>query len=170
MARLPGAVYCAGARSPRKIGGFVCGMGRGRGSYGRASGSRNTMKAILALDRWRNLRGRELRSCLGTTSGEVVFNTGMTGYQEVLTDPSYAGQLVTLTYPLIGNYGINLKTILSRGKVQVAGFVVRELADVYSNWRATMSRCRIISRKRESSASPGSTRALSPAASAMKAS
>jgi carbamoyl-phosphate synthase small subunit len=74
----------------------------------------------------------------GKTTGEVVFNTGMTGYQEVLTDPSYAGQIVTLTYPLIGNYGINPDDIESR-RVQVAGFVVRELADVYSNWRASGS-------------------------------
>jgi len=74
----------------------------------------------------------------GQTTGEVVFNTGMTGYQEVLTDPSYAGQIVTLTYPLIGNYGINREDVESR-RVQVAGFVVRELADVYSNWRATES-------------------------------
>lgn len=70
--------------------------------------------------------------------GEVVFNTGMTGYQEVLTDPSYAGQIVTLTYPLIGNYGINTDDIESR-QIQVAGFVVRQLADVYSNWRASES-------------------------------
>lgn len=74
----------------------------------------------------------------GETTGEVVFNTGMTGYQEVLTDPSYAGQIVCLTYPLIGNYGINAADVESR-QVQVAGFVVRELADVYSNWRADSS-------------------------------
>jgi carbamoyl-phosphate synthase small subunit len=74
----------------------------------------------------------------GQTTGEVVFNTGMTGYQEVLTDPSYAGQIVTLTYPLIGNYGVNRDDVESR-RVQVAGFVVRELADVYSNWRASES-------------------------------
>jgi carbamoyl-phosphate synthase small subunit len=74
----------------------------------------------------------------GQTTGEVVFNTGMTGYQEVLTDPSYAGQIVALTYPLIGNYGVNADDIESR-RVQVSGFVVRELADVYSNWRANES-------------------------------
>ncbi|MEX2672405.1 MAG: glutamine-hydrolyzing carbamoyl-phosphate synthase small subunit [Phycisphaeraceae bacterium] len=69
-------------------------------------------------------------------AGEVVFNTGMTGYQEILTDPSYAGQIVTMTYPHIGNYGINEEDIESK-KVQVAGFVVRELASHPSNYRAT---------------------------------
>ena len=72
----------------------------------------------------------------GTTEGEVVFNTSLTGYQEILTDPSYAGQIVTMTYPLIGNYGINEADAESSG-VQVAGFVVREMATMYSNWRAT---------------------------------
>jgi carbamoyl-phosphate synthase small subunit len=70
--------------------------------------------------------------------GEAVFNTSMTGYQEVLTDPSYAGQIITMTYPLIGNYGVNAADAESE-KVQVAGFVVREMATMYSNWRATMS-------------------------------
>ena len=60
--------------------------------------------------------------------GEVVFNTSMTGYQEVLTDPSYAGQLVTLTYPLVGNYGINQEDYESR-HIQVAGLIVREHCD-----------------------------------------
>ncbi|MGO8672019.1 MAG: glutamine-hydrolyzing carbamoyl-phosphate synthase small subunit [Capsulimonadaceae bacterium] len=71
----------------------------------------------------------------GTSIGEVVFNTGMTGYQEILTDPSYAGQLVTLTYPLIGNYGVNPDDFESR-RVQVAGFVIKELSDHPSNWRS----------------------------------
>ena len=70
--------------------------------------------------------------------GEVVFNTCMTGYQEILTDPSYAGQIVTMTYPLIGNYGVNLDDLEST-KVQVAGFVVRELAGQHSNYRANTS-------------------------------
>jgi carbamoyl-phosphate synthase small subunit len=70
--------------------------------------------------------------------GEAVFNTSMTGYQEVLTDPSYKGQIITMTYPLIGNYGVNADDAESAG-VQVAGFVVREMATMYSNWRATMS-------------------------------
>ena len=95
------------------------------------------MKAILALADGAVLEGQSF-GATGTTTGEVVFNTGMTGYQEALTDPSYAGQIVTLTYPLIGNYGVNEDDIESR-RVQVAGFVVRELADVYSNWRASDS-------------------------------
>ncbi len=74
----------------------------------------------------------------GTVEGEVVFNTSMTGYQEILTDPSYKGQIVTMTYPLIGNYGINRQDMESR-QPHVAGFVVRELAPAYSNWRADMS-------------------------------
>jgi carbamoyl-phosphate synthase small subunit len=71
----------------------------------------------------------------GTALGEVVFSTSMTGYQEMLTDPSYAGQLLTLTYPLIGNYGITEEDLESRG-VQVAGFVIKQLAEVPSNWRS----------------------------------
>lgn len=94
-------------------------------------------RAILALSDGSVFEG-EAFGATGRTSGEVVFNTGMTGYQEVLTDPSYAGQIVTLTYPLIGNYGVNTDDIESR-QIQVAGFVVRELADVYSNWRANDS-------------------------------
>src|ERR671911_2403556 len=70
----------------------------------------------------------------GTTEGEAVFNTSMTGYQEILTDPSYKGQIVTMTYPLIGNYGINREDTESRGP-HVAGFVVKELSPVHSNWR-----------------------------------
>ena len=74
----------------------------------------------------------------GTTEGEVVFNTSMTGYQEILTDPSYKGQIVTMTYPLIGNYGINRQDTESR-EPHVAGFIVKELSPVYSNYRADMS-------------------------------
>jgi carbamoyl-phosphate synthase small subunit len=74
----------------------------------------------------------------GTSAGEVVFNTSMCGYQEILTDPSYKGQIVTMTYPLIGNYGINLADGESRAP-QVAGFIVKQLSKVYSNYRATFS-------------------------------
>src|SRR5439155_9207223 len=74
----------------------------------------------------------------GTSEGEVVFNTSMTGYQEILTDPSYKGQIVTMTYPLIGNYGINKQDVESK-RPHVAGFVIKELSPVYSNWRADMS-------------------------------
>jgi carbamoyl-phosphate synthase small subunit len=69
----------------------------------------------------------------GETGGEVVFNTSMTGYQEILTDPSYCGQIVTMTYPLIGNYGVNLENAES-GKVQAAGLIVREVSKSHSNW------------------------------------
>jgi carbamoyl-phosphate synthase small subunit len=74
----------------------------------------------------------------GTCEGEVVFNTSMTGYQEILTDPSYKGQIVTMTYPLIGNYGINRQDAESRTP-HVSGLIVREIPPLYSNWRATMS-------------------------------
>ena len=74
----------------------------------------------------------------GTSEGEVVFNTSMTGYQEILTDPSYKGQIVTMTYPLIGNYGINRQDTESKHP-QVEGFVIKELPPVYSNYRADMS-------------------------------
>jgi carbamoyl-phosphate synthase small subunit len=71
----------------------------------------------------------------GTSAGEVVFSTAMTGYQEMLTDPSYAGQLLTLTYPLIGNYGITEADFESR-RVQVAGFIVKQLCEAPSHWRS----------------------------------
>jgi len=76
----------------------------------------------------------------GTGGGEVVFNTCMAGYQEALTDPSYAGQIVTMTYPLIGNYGVNEEDVESRNRrVQVAGFVVKEVSPIVSNFRAGKS-------------------------------
>src|SRR5512133_57490 len=71
----------------------------------------------------------------GVTSGEVVFNTSMTGYQEVLTDPSYAGQIVTMTCPEIGNYCVSAEDGESRA-AQVAGFIIRDDSPVASNWRA----------------------------------
>jgi carbamoyl-phosphate synthase small subunit len=76
----------------------------------------------------------------GTSAGEVVFNTSMTGYQEALTDPSYAGQILTMTYPLVGNYGVNSEDVESHNRrVQVAAFVVKELSPVVSNFRASES-------------------------------
>lgn len=75
---------------------------------------------------------------LGEVSGEVVFNTSMTGYQEILTDPSYAGQLVTMTYPLIGNYGTTSQDEES-SRIQSTALIIRELPSVYSNWRSEMS-------------------------------
>ncbi len=74
----------------------------------------------------------------GEVLGEVVFNTGMTGYQEVITDPSYKGQIVTMTYPLIGNYGINPEDMESDG-IHLEGFIVKEYQPHHSNWRSRMS-------------------------------
>ncbi|MGQ9621865.1 MAG: glutamine-hydrolyzing carbamoyl-phosphate synthase small subunit [Candidatus Caldatribacteriaceae bacterium] len=95
------------------------------------------MKALLALEDGRVFWGYAF-GALGEVSGEVVFNTSMTGYQEILTDPSYKGQIVTMTYPLIGNYGVNAEDVESV-KPQVEGFIVREKSSLYSNWRARES-------------------------------
>ena len=91
-------------------------------------------RATLALEDGTVFEGRSLGR-EGETTGEVVFNTALSGYQEVLTDPSYAGQIVTMTYPHIGNYGINREDVES-ARPQVAGFVVREASTVASSWRA----------------------------------
>ncbi|MFZ5597938.1 MAG: glutamine-hydrolyzing carbamoyl-phosphate synthase small subunit [Bacillota bacterium] len=93
------------------------------------------MKAILALEDGTFFMGKAFGSKVECW-GEVVFNTGMTGYQEILTDPSYCGQIVVMTYPLIGNYGINREDFESR-KSYVRGFVVKEECDHPSNWRAS---------------------------------
>ncbi len=95
------------------------------------------MKAILALADGTVFEGEQF-GATGETVGEVVFNTSMTGYQEVITDPSYKGQIVTMTYPLIGNYGCNEADIESIGP-QVEGFVVREYSAFHSNWRSKWS-------------------------------
>ena len=90
--------------------------------------------ALLALEDGRTFRGRSW-GAEGEVCGEMVFNTSMSGYQEVLTDPSYAGQLVCMTYPLIGNYGVNERDAES-SRPWVEGFVVREASRTMSNWRA----------------------------------
>ena len=92
------------------------------------------MKAILALEDGSVYHGRAF-GARTSACGEVCFNTSMTGYQEILTDPSYKGQIVTMTYPLIGNYGVNAQDVES-WRPHVAGFVIRELSPVVSNWRA----------------------------------
>ena len=92
------------------------------------------MKATLALENGIWYEG-DAAGAPGETGGEVVFNTSMTGYQEILTDPSYAGQIVTMTAPEMGNYGVALADPESRG-TQVAGFIVREESPIASNWRA----------------------------------
>ena len=95
------------------------------------------MKAILALEDGSVFHGKGF-GAPASACGEVCFNTSMTGYQEILTDPSYKGQLVTMTYPLIGNYGVNRQDVES-WQPHVAGFVIRELSPVVSNWRAELS-------------------------------
>ena len=95
------------------------------------------MKALLALEDGRTFACRSFTGP-GEVGGEVVFNTAMSGYQEVLTDPSYNGQLVTMTYPLIGNYGVNAEDVESR-QVQVAAFLIREYQPFPSNYRSTVA-------------------------------
>ena len=95
------------------------------------------MKAKLALENGTVFTG-EAFGAEGEVSGEVVFNTSLCGYQEIYTDPSYCGQIVTLTYPLIGNYGVNPDDVESAGP-QVAGVIVKEYFDFHSNFRATES-------------------------------
>src|SRR4029079_7803720 len=93
------------------------------------------MPALLALADGTVFRGRAIGAA-GSAVGEVVFNTAMTGYQEILTDPSYAGQIVTLTYPHVGNTGVNLEDVESRQPF-AAGLVIRDLPRIASNFRAT---------------------------------
>ncbi len=94
-------------------------------------------KALLVLEDGSVFEGYVFAGS-GETMGEVVFNTGMTGYQEVITDPSYKGQIVTMTYPLIGNYGINDEDMESAG-IHLEGFIVKEYQPHPSNWRMTRS-------------------------------
>src|SRR5574338_439056 len=97
----------------------------------------NNKPALLALEDGRTFRGRSW-AAEGEECGEMVFNTSMTGYQEILTDPSYAGQIVCMTYPLIGNYGTNEEDVESR-RPWAEGFVVREASRIVSNYRSTRS-------------------------------
>lgn len=98
---------------------------------------RQTPIAKLALEDGTVFTGRSL-GARGTSEGEVVFNTSMTGYQEILTDPSYKGQIVTMTYPLIGNYGVNRLDVESK-QPHVAGFIIKEAPPLHSNYRADMT-------------------------------
>lgn len=102
---------------------------------GRDRASLAARRAMLALEDGRVFHGTRF-GAEGTRDGEVVFNTSMTGYQEIVTDPSYKGQLVCMTYPLIGNYGINDEDPESAGP-QAEGFIIKELSPIVSNWRAT---------------------------------
>jgi len=98
---------------------------------------KNSKTAILLLQDGRFFYGDKLGS-VGETIGEVCFNTGLTGYQEILTDPSYCSQIVTMTAPHIGNYGINPDDAES-DRIQVAGYVIKEATNIPSNWRSTQS-------------------------------
>ncbi len=93
-------------------------------------------EAILALEDGKIYRGYSF-GAEGEAYGEIVFNTSMMGYQEILTDPSYKGQMVCMTYPLIGNYGVNAEDVESRQPF-VEGFIVKEVSRIHSNWRSTM--------------------------------
>src|SRR5436305_102555 len=95
------------------------------------------MKAVLALEDGSMFHGQGF-GARASACGEVCFNTSMTGYQEILTDPSYKGQIVTMTYPLIGNSGVNRLDVES-WRPHVGGFIIRELSPVVSNWRADLS-------------------------------
>jgi carbamoyl-phosphate synthase small subunit len=116
------------------------------------------MKATLVLENGLVYEG-EAAGAPGETSGEVVFNTSMTGYQEILTDPSYSGQIVTMTVPEVGNYGITDEDDESRG-TQVAGFIVREESPVASNWRSDSTLREYLSRNNVVAISDIDTRAL----------
>ncbi len=116
------------------------------------------MKAILALEDGRTFTGRAFGAA-GETSGEVVFNTSMSGYQEILTDPSYAGQIVVMTCPHIGNYGTNDEDEESRGPY-VEGFVAREFSPIASNWRSKESLDEYLKKHNIVSLSEVDTRAL----------
>src|ERR1700731_1013718 len=100
-------------------------------------GSIMTVVAKLALEDGTVYTGRSF-GAVGETFGEVVFNTSMTGYQEVLTDPSYSGQIVTMTTPEIGNYRVSTEDVESRGP-QAAAFITRDKSPLASTWRSEMT-------------------------------
>ncbi len=116
------------------------------------------MKAFLALEDGTVFTGRSF-GAIGEQWGEVVFNTGMTGYQEILTDPSYCGQIVVMTYPLIGNYGINREDCEAQ-KSFIRGFVVKEACHCPSNWRAGYRIDNFLAREGVTGVSGVDTRAL----------
>ena len=116
-------------------------------------------KAFLVLADGAVFEGKSF-GYAGETIGEVVFNTSMTGYQEILTDPSYKGQIVTMTYPQIGNYGVNKQDVESGGGPRAEGFVVSEYIDFPSNWRASGSLGRYLKEHRKVCIEGIDTRAL----------
>jgi len=119
---------------------------------------KSKQKVILALEDGAVFEGWSLGFC-GEKAGEVVFNTSMTGYQEILTDPSYKGQIVTMTYPLIGNYGINQEDIESQ-EPKVEGFIVKENSSIFSNWRGDRSLSDYLNRHKIMGAEGMDTRAI----------
>ena len=96
------------------------------------------MKALLTLEDGFSLEGRSFTGPVELAGGEVIFNTASSGYQELITDPSYAGQMVCLTYPLIGNYGINPEDMESGG-IHMSALIVKECCKEPSNWRSKES-------------------------------
>jgi carbamoyl-phosphate synthase small subunit len=116
------------------------------------------MRTLLALEDGRSFEGESFGAA-GSCVGEICFNTSMTGYQEVLTDPSYRGQIVAMTYPLIGNYGTNDLDAESRSP-HVRGFVVEELSEIASNWRSESSLSDYLQRWKIPGAQGIDTRAL----------
>jgi len=96
------------------------------------------VKAVLVFEDGAVFKGEVFGSIKEETSGEVVFNTSMSGYQEIITDPSYKGQMVAMTYPLIGNYGINEEDVESANP-HLEGLIIKELCRVPSNFRSKMS-------------------------------
>jgi len=102
-------------------------------------------RALLVLEDGNVFRGKSI-GCDGKSSGEVVFNTALTGYQEILTDPSYAQQIVTLTYPHIGNTGVNSEDE-ECAEIFATGLVVKEVPRLYSNWRSNESLSCYLERK-----------------------
>ena len=109
-------------------------------------GNANLTPALLALEDGSVFRGTSI-GVDGQAVGEVVFNTAMTGYQEILTDPSYAGQIVTLTYPHIGNTGTNAEDVES-DRVWAAGLVIRDLPILASSWRMQMTLAQFLAAER----------------------
>ncbi len=116
------------------------------------------MKALIALEDGTVFEGRSA-GIEGEQEGEIVFNTSMTGYQEIITDPSYKGQIVTMTYPLIGNYGVNDEDVESKGP-KVEAFVAREFSKITSNFRADEDLLDYLSRHRIMAIEEVDTRAL----------
>ena len=98
----------------------------------------STIPAILALENGMTFTGRAIGAIGAECQGELVFNTAMSGYQEILTDPSYKGQIVTFTYPHIGNYGVNEEDVESKS-LFLRGFIIKELCEIPSNYRSSES-------------------------------